>query len=201
MLEAFKWLCGFALVGVLKWAFDNFAWDAFIQFFETRVGLKEADVITAAFSFIIPVAITICAVMGIYGVVRYEQQTRQIDSNYRAFDMNGCDAIFYIAINSLAGTTFSENNKSQLARTAFYEAAKRGKIQVAGMAEGSTLLENIPKRIWDGKNRLDSRCMQSERSLRITWKDEEKILYWGLMVDRREIQKTWPEAPTRHERA
>jgi hypothetical protein len=138
-------------------------------------------------------------VMGIYGLVRHEQSTRKIDSNYRSLDMNGCEAIRYIAVNSLAGTTFPENSKCQLARTAFYEAARTEKIQVAGMPEGSTLLENIHKRIWDGENSLDIReCM---RSLRINWKDEEKILYWGLMVNRREIQKTWPEAPPRRERA
>lgn len=127
---------------------------------------------------------------------------RKRESTYRDWNMNGCDAILYIAVNSLAGTTFPENRKSQLATTAFYEAARTGKIQVAGMAEGSTLFENIHKRIWNGENRLDIRgCMSGERSLRINWKNEEKILYWGLMVDRREIQKTWPEAPARHERA
>lgn len=129
--------------------------------------------------------------------------SRKRVSHYRDWNMNGCDAILYIANNSLSGTTFPENSKGHLARSAFYEAARIGKIQVAGMSDGSTLLKNIPNRIWDGENRLDFRgCMlsASERSLCIRWKDEEKILYWGLMVDEEEIRNTWPEAPIQNGR-
>lgn len=118
-----------------------------------------------------------------------------------SWDMNGCDAILYIANTSLLGKTFIETNRSILSSSTFYEAAKTGKIRVAGMNEGSMLLCNIPKRIWGEGNKLDiSGCVAGARarSLCIRWKDEEKILYWGLMVNIRDIKKNWPEAPQQH---
>ena len=72
MREALKWLFTVVLGGVLKWAFDNFAWDASVQFFETRVGLKEADVITKALGLIIPVTITVLVLMALYGLTWLE---------------------------------------------------------------------------------------------------------------------------------
>jgi hypothetical protein len=129
---------------------------------------------------------------------------RRIVSSYRAWDMNGCDAILYIVNDSLLGKTFPEESaRIRFSKDSFYEAAEKGKIQVAGIAEGSTLLENIPRHIWNGENKLDiGECMTGTRgrTLYLRWKDEEKILYRGLMVDGREIQKTWPEAPIRPER-
>lgn len=129
---------------------------------------------------------------------------RKIDSGHRDWNMNGCDAIIYIINSSLFGKTFpEESTRIHFSNAAFYEAARKGKIQVAGMAEGSTLFEDIPRHIWNGENKLDIReCMTGarRRTLYLRWKDEEKILYRGLMVDEREIQKTWPEAPTQHER-
>jgi hypothetical protein len=61
-----------ALFVVLNWAFGNFLWDVLVQWLETSFGIKEADVIAAVLSVIVPGGVVILALMAMYGLVRRE---------------------------------------------------------------------------------------------------------------------------------
>jgi hypothetical protein len=82
MQKALKWLVGVALLGVGKWAFDNIAWDAFIQLLETKVGIKEADIMTSVLSVIVPIALAVVASMTLYGVAWREYEAKGVSSSF-----------------------------------------------------------------------------------------------------------------------
>lgn len=63
-----NWIFGLLLFGVLKWAFNSFAWDALVQALQSRFGIKEADVIAAASSFLIPGIIAFLSIAGAYNI-------------------------------------------------------------------------------------------------------------------------------------
>jgi hypothetical protein len=48
-------IVGLVLIGVLKWAFDSFLWDWFVQFIEVRWHLKEATLIASVSSYVFPI--------------------------------------------------------------------------------------------------------------------------------------------------
>jgi len=56
------------LFGVLKWAFNSFAWDATVHILQSKFGIAEADVIAAASSFVVPGIIAFLAIAGAYNV-------------------------------------------------------------------------------------------------------------------------------------
>lgn len=68
-----KWFFRLLWFGVLKWAFDNFAWDAVVQALETHLGIKEADVITSVLSLLIPAGIAVAATAGAYWLGKRHQ--------------------------------------------------------------------------------------------------------------------------------
>ncbi len=69
-----KWFFRLLWFGVLKWAFDNFAWDAVVQVLEKHLGIKEADVITSVLSLVIPAGIAIVATAGAYWLGKHHRQ-------------------------------------------------------------------------------------------------------------------------------
>jgi hypothetical protein len=84
MATALRWFFGIIFLGVLKWAFDHFAWDALVQVLENNFRIKEADVITSVSSFVIPSALAFGALAGTYWLGKYHQPPPAIPASRRS---------------------------------------------------------------------------------------------------------------------
>jgi hypothetical protein len=69
-------IVGLVLFGVLKWAFDSFLWDWFVQFIEVRWHFKEATLIASVSSYMFPILIVAACVAALYFLIRTDIVTK-----------------------------------------------------------------------------------------------------------------------------
>jgi hypothetical protein len=64
------WFFAVILFGVLRWAFNSFAWDIAVHILQSKFGIAEAEVIAGISSFIVPGLLAVAAVAGAYNLGR-----------------------------------------------------------------------------------------------------------------------------------
>ena len=116
-------------------------------------------------------------------------------SKRRIWNVTIIEAIQYIASGSYFSNSLHDSEREKRAIDTFREAATKGQVRVAGCAAGSSLLSEIPKRIWrSAELKIDS--LYGRTRVRLTAKkNETSTLFSDLFVDGTEMKRVWPPKP------
>lgn len=131
-----------------------------------------------------------------FGSLRQWREGREAASQ-RNWNMNFCDAVTYLSYTSLFGTAWPEPDKTKASASALYEAARKGTIDIAGQYKGSTVLKKIPRHWFNGLTVFDlTHCApHGMKNAFLLDTDKKTPAYSSLIVDRAQIQRTWPSKP------
>jgi hypothetical protein len=106
-------------------------------------------------------------------------------------------AVHYIANHSMTVVAATNREAILSARAAFEEAARRGKIRVAGIRRNEHNISEIPRGIWGAaKLATDQWTARGDAKSALTLFWEDAPLYTNLLIDRKEMEKVWVERPS-----
>ena len=122
---------------------------------------------------------------------------KRLRKKERYWNMNLCDAIYYIGHLTHFGANWPQNEKQTYSARALYDAAKKGLVDIAGVTTGSMTLTKIPKCRFNGKRIFELKhCASDEEKNAFLLKADLKTVdYFALTADRKQIEKQWPSKP------
>ena len=216
-------ILGAALAGALKWIFDHFVWDWLTHYLEATFGWKEADVITNASSFVVPLVIVVVLIGAIYRIARDRPVLTEPQP-----DMRVSNAIDYIVNDSRAVLSDPPKKLSPPPWPSFLpaptpgtrlvysgvehrEARKQvnsklisGELRSWGLRQIQTHIPNqfehslreIPKEYWDDMQLDFQSCLYYKGLHSQTMKipgRTQRHDWAGIQVSKQQIEQLWPK--------
>jgi hypothetical protein len=150
---------GLLLFGTLKWAFDHFLWDWFIQFLEVKWHFREATLIASVSSYVIPLLLVVVCVLLLYWLVRHDVATKVPVVGAATRYMTAYEVLHYLADDSKWGDDTRKYvgavrnipmRKMPLleALGEFKRIAEQGQIHAVGRLNGVGQHIEIPATYW-----------------------------------------------------
>jgi hypothetical protein len=217
MRKALIAVLGLVFVGFLKWAFDHFLWDWFVQFIEVRWHLKEAALIASVSSYAFPILIVAACIAALYFLIRTDvfaaQQLASAQDTNRY--MTAYEAIHYIADKSefgnetrqyrgqqyvpVVGHTIPMKKNALLeAQSEFKRVAAFGVIKAIGRLDGAGEHVQIPDTYWmsAGLSPFSLGNPGISATIATVYNPDGIPTYGDVRIVRADVERAWPAQKT-----
>jgi len=207
------------LATVLKWAFDHFLWDWFVQFLDVRWHFKEATLIASVSSYVLPLLFSLFCVAAIYWLARRELQLLSVDATGPALApdtqryMTAYEVLHYLADDSkwgdeirkyvspdqyvsAAGNITMRKMPLLEAQGEFRRIAEQGRIRAVGRLDGDGQHVQIPETYWMSAvlSPFSFHNQEISEAIPAVYNPDGIPTYKRVKIVREDVERAWPLA-------